>query len=151
MPGASLGRTTSLIFYSGQTASLCFNHFAAALIQVSAVAAPLQQLAHRGDALGQRIQFGKFLRSNALPALGRPAEIVEEPSGFFERETAVPGALQDGETAEHRRIVAPLSTAADGLGKQTYLFVEADCGGPQTGLLCDLADSEKLPHDGNIL
>jgi hypothetical protein len=82
------------------SASLCFHHFPAALIEIGAFATPLQQAAHSGDALHERVQFGNLPAGNERPALRRPAAIVEKPSRFFERETAIPEAPQDSKTAE---------------------------------------------------
>ena len=73
---------------------------------------------------------------------GAIAKTEEQVPDFVESEAGLPCSLDDGETMEHRVVVAPLTT--DPLRGKEYAnpFVIADRGRAESKLSGDLGDGE---------
>src|SRR5689334_24033898 len=93
----------------GRASGFCFHHFAAALVQVGALAAALEQIPHDGDALDQCVQLGDLDTGDALPAFGWTAMIVEQSADLIERQAAVLGAAENGQASEDVGTISPLA------------------------------------------
>ena len=93
----------------------------------------------------QGIEFRQFAPRQLLPALGGASDVSEseeELADFFQAETQLAGALNDGEPIEDGGVVAPLPAAAGCRRQQSDLLVIPDGRGPQANLPRDLGDSE---------
>lgn len=112
----------------------------------------LEPVAHRLGARDQCFDLRELLRSDRLEAIGcRLRSSLDELADLIEGESGALGDVDDGEPAQHARVVNTLAGDAIGLLEQPDLLVVANRALAEPGQLGDLADAQLFSSFRNAL